>query len=314
MECKHQHTPPARDFKQHLRRVLCLTRLHRALFTQRIYCFLLLAMGSVVLQGCSNYTLEWKEEVKLSDDSVIVVERKAHRKPGGFPDSMRGVYFGADLSYAPQGIHWQDQFGIYSDPISFDRVDEVFYLVRIAENITACANKKPEAYGIQILKWANGQWLEIPQAAAPLDRIRRNLETAPWKFSAEGDVKGLLRLNGEDDKIEDPYNWGGWSNRTNPETLQSYYENSALDPRTQQRWSDEDQYRANFHLCGYWHRRVPVATSMEEIDQRVKARLEAEKRNKQLEAERQKNNGNNLTNSANNTETNTENNTPSQDR
>ncbi|MCP5350299.1 MAG: hypothetical protein H7A10_04895 [Oceanospirillaceae bacterium] len=98
---QHQHTPAVCS-------AACLTRLRSPLQIPRLPCFLLLAMGCVVLQGCSNYTLEWKEEVKLSDGNVIVVERKAHRKPGGFPDSMR-VFISTELSYAP----WHLLAGIF---------------------------------------------------------------------------------------------------------------------------------------------------------------------------------------------------------
>jgi hypothetical protein len=97
---------------------------------------------------------------KLSDGSVIVVWRKARAKSSGFPDAQRGAYIDAELRYDPEDIYWKGVFGVYREPMSFDRVDGSFYLVRDAESIQACSTKKPEEYAIQILKWEKDDGLK----------------------------------------------------------------------------------------------------------------------------------------------------------
>ena len=240
-----------------------------------------LAVCIFILPACSKGidTAEWTEEVKLSDGSVIVVWRKARAQSGGFPDSSRGAYIDAELRYEPDDIYWQGDYGVYRSPISFDRVDGSFYLVRYAQTIPACNTKKPEDYAIQILKWTNAQWVEISQSDAPIDRIRMNLEIEPWGHNPEDDTRGLLRLNGQDDRPDDRHNRSARDNRTNPETIQAVFERSAIDPRTNQRAQDLSN---NLDFCGYWQKRIPVSVnpSREEMSKRLeeaKKRLNADK-------------------------------------
>lgn len=251
-----------------------------------MHAFRIFVIGITALPACSKGidTAEWKEEVKLSDGSVIVVWRKARAKSGGFPDSKRGAYIDGELRYDPEGVYWKGDFGVYRSPMSFDRVDGVFYLVRYAESIQACSTKKPEDYAIQILKWANAKWVEIPQSDAPLGRIRRNLEIDPWGHNPEDDTKGLLRLNGQDDRPYDRYARSARDNRTNPESIQAHYERTAIDPRTKQRARNEDLFRWGLEFCGYWQKKIPVSVnpSREETLKRLeeaKKRLNAGKEN-----------------------------------
>lgn len=244
--------------------------------------FIFFAVGGAVLPACGENidSAEWREEVKLSDDSVIVVQRKARAKSSGFPDARRGANIDHELRYDPEGIHWKGGFGGYGSLMSFDQVDGSFYLVRYAQSIQACTTKKPDDYAIQILKWQNGQWIEVSQAEAPVDRLRWNLEDSPWGHNPEDDTRGLLRLDGFDGR---PYriSQSARDNRTNPETIQSYFERTAIDPRTKQR--AQDLFRWNLRLCGYWHKVVPVATSLEEARQRLKeTKKEAEPENQSI--------------------------------
>lgn len=285
MAFKNEYVPPTGSFYSEVLNLLRFRVMGRLNFNKR-FCthFAFFVICITALPACSKGidTAEWKEEVKLSDGSVIVVWRKARAKSGGFPDSKRGADIDGELRYDPEGIYWKGDFGVYSSSMSFDRVDGVFYLVRYAESIQACSTKKPEDYAIQILKWANAQWVEIPQSDAPLGRIRRNLEIDPWGHNPEDDTKGLLRLNGQDDRPYDRYARSARDNRTNPETIQAHYERTAIDPRTKQRASAEELARWNLRLCGYWQKKIPTATSWEEMRQQLeeaKKRLNAGKEN-----------------------------------
>lgn len=239
----------------------------------------ILLLSTTFLSACGDGIdiVEWTEEVKLSDDSVIVVWRKAGRKSSGFPDSSRGAYVNTELRYGTEGTYWKSKFGVYEELISFDRVDGSFYLVRYAQTIQACSTKKPEDYAIQIQKWRNGQWIDVDQSEAPLDRIRKNLSNSPWGHNPEDDNKGLLRLDGQDERPYDGPNGNRSTreDRSNPETIQAYFERSAIDPRTKQR--AQDLFRWNMDYCGYWQKKIPVSVnpSREETLQRLE---EAQKR------------------------------------
>ena len=279
MAFKNEYDHPTRSLCCGVLNLLRLRGMRRVKFIKCPRMLLaIFVIGTAFLPACSKGidTVEWSEEVKLSDGSTIVIWRKARAKSSGFPDAKRGAYIDAELRYAPEGIHWKGNFGVYRSLTSFDRVNGVFYLVRIAETIQACATKKPEDYAIQILKWTNAQWVEIPQSHAPVDRIRMNLQEAPWGHDSEDDTKGLLRLDGQDDR---PYsiNRSARGDRTNPETIQSFYERTAIDPRTKRRAQDQDLFRWNLHLCGYWQRKIPVSVnpSREETLKRLE---EAKKR------------------------------------
>ena len=83
-----------------------------------------------------------------------------------------------------------------------------------------------------------------------------NLSESPWGHDTEDDTKGLLRLSGQDDRPYDRHNRSARGNRTNPETIQAFYERTALDPRTKQR--AQDLFRWNLRFCGYWQEKIPV--------------------------------------------------------
>lgn len=287
MAFKNEYDHPTRSLYCGVLNLLRLRGMRRFNFIKcprMLLAIFVIGMTTLLACGKGIDTAEWTEEVKLSDGSTIVVWRKARAKSDGFPDSKRGADIDAELRYDPAGIHWKGDFGVYRSMMSFDRVDGVFYLVRYAESIQACATKKPDDYAIQILKWINGQWVETPQSHAPVDRIRRNLEIDPWGHNPEDDTKGLLRLSGQDDRPYDRDSRSARDNRTNPETIQAFYERTALDPRTKQRAQDLDLFRWNLHLCGYWQKKTPVSVnpSREERLQQLeeaKKRLNASKEN-----------------------------------
>lgn len=220
--------------------------------------FVFLVLGVTTLSACSKEieTAEWKEEVALSNGDIIVVWRKERGKRSYFPEP--GVapreY---ELRYDPENIHWMGRPGAYDTPLSFDCVDGEFYLVRNLGalerdlgTLEGCATKKPDDYAIQILNWRNGLWVEIPQSKAPLDRIRMNLSRDPWGRSPENNVRGLLRLDGFY-HVSQNYRDG----RTKRETIQSYYERMAIDPRTKQRRVDLSN---NKNFCAYRRKEPPV--------------------------------------------------------
>lgn len=287
MAVKKEYVLPTRSFFSGVLNFLRLRGRKRFKLTKfsRMF-FAIFVIGTVALPACGKGidTAEWTEEIKLSDGSTVVVWRKARAKSSGFPDSSRGANIDFELRYDPERIYWKGAAGIYSSLMSFDRVDGAFYLVRYAQTIQACSTRKPEDYAIQILRWRNGQWVEIAQSETPLDRIRMNLSHSPWGHNPEDDTKGLLRLNGQDDRPYDRHNRSARDNRTKPETIQAFYERTAIDPRTKQRAQDQDLFRWNMHLCGYWQKKIPVSVnpSREETLKRLeeaKKRLNAGKDN-----------------------------------
>ncbi|MCP5350300.1 MAG: hypothetical protein H7A10_04900 [Oceanospirillaceae bacterium] len=130
-----------------------------------------------------------------------------------------------------------------------------------------------------------------------MDRILINLEGSPWGRRSEGDVKVCYALMAKMTRSM-THTTGGWSKRTNPETLQSYYERTALDPRTQQRRSMRINI-ARISICvgigtgGFWCFIPAWKKGLDSKNQRKNSGLEEAQKQpsrtaKQLEAEQHK--------------------------
>lgn len=158
---------------------------------------ILVAIGLTALCACSEPMdrAEWTEEVMLSDGSMVHVAREAWRIRWGNLGTQRGSLRGAALEYPPARARWKMTFSS-SDvrlPISFDLIDGAPLLVLEVRNDAYCRTVAPEEPRVQVLRWQDGRWIEVPHAQAPWDRLRLNLVTSPWTSSRKDDLHGLVR-------------------------------------------------------------------------------------------------------------------------
>jgi hypothetical protein len=163
------------------------------------------------LSACNGIDVaEWTEEVKLHDGTMIQVWRRARARSSGFPNANRGGDIDFELKYAPLGVQWKGSWN--RSPISFEIIDGVPHLVLYIGNREACANKAKTDYMAEFLRWSNGQWVEVPQAAFPTEKARVNLHAQYWGHSTRDDARGFLH----------------WSDKTlygnRDDTIKTYFE------------------------------------------------------------------------------------------
>jgi hypothetical protein len=177
-----------------------------------------LATGLLAATGCAGGSkidvAEWTEEVKLSDGRMITVWRRARRYSGGFPNSRRGPYIDFEFKYDPLGIFWKGDWS--GEPVSFDLIDGVPYMVVFTSNKYLCYGRPSTDYSAQFLRWQNGQWIEVRQADFPVQRALINMSLHFWGNSTSDDYKG--RITWEKKRLP-----GGF-NQDHPDTVKLFFE------------------------------------------------------------------------------------------
>jgi hypothetical protein len=142
---------------------------------------------------------EWKEEVLLFDGHTVTVGRKVTAYASGFPNSKRGRNITTEFTYAPMGITWKHEMSASSirEPIAFEIINGVAYLVLYIGDRESCQGKLPTQYLAEILKWADGKWIEVPILDFPADKALLNLYSDYWGHTAKDDAKGLVPWEGK---------------------------------------------------------------------------------------------------------------------
>ena len=164
-------------------------------------------------------TAEWTEEVRLSDGKTVVVWRKARAYSNGFPNAPRGGWVDVEFAYKPMQVHYKSTFrhDYYRNPMAFDVIDGVAYLVVRALDEGFCVGRPKLHYTAQFLRWSEGQWIEVPQEQFPLERVQVNLYTDYWGHTSADDAKGLITWemnfpNGRKPRsIKDEFEATGWN-------------------------------------------------------------------------------------------------------
>jgi hypothetical protein len=160
---------------------------------------------------------QWTEEVLLHDQRLVTVTRQVRAYSGGFPNASRGRDIDEELRYAPSSLRWQTTVSASRLwPISFEIFDGVPYLVLYFDSKAACAGKPASAYSIQVLRWTNDRWIEVPAADFPVDQALMNLSMDYWGRDASGDYRGLVPWH--DKRLP-----GGF-NQAKPDTVKRWIE------------------------------------------------------------------------------------------
>lgn len=147
----------------------------------------------LVLSGCAigGDHIRWTEEVKLSDGSVIQVQRHIEVGESGFPIQERGFDKYNELCYPPMGIHWKSKPGYQPD--IFDIVDGKAYMhVPVASSSTCWEQNSPETGAIYFV-WDNGRWKRISHGDFP-EKSKWNLLMQTKGGTSKTDPKGIVSL------------------------------------------------------------------------------------------------------------------------
>jgi hypothetical protein len=174
---------------------------------------LLLILMIVSLTACaglpmSGDTMSWKEEVKLHDRQVIVVERRYHL--GGYPaiDSHNRSPLDETLAFSLPGsdkeIVWKTKFNNGPEPDSLgplllDVVDGIPYLATSPAGCIAFNKWGRPNPPYVLFKYEKGTWQRIPLEAFPAELVHSNLMSRPdsrirkpyyTREQAEGQMQG----------------------------------------------------------------------------------------------------------------------------
>jgi len=130
----------------------------------------------VVIAGCSTRVdKRWREEVRLHDDRIILVDRYSQSARTGFPNSRVGNVLYQEIHYFPAKFAWVN--AATEVPLSFDLMDGEIYFVTIPVQGRDyfCRGKPKGVYQANFYRWKNGQLERLSQQQAPVDRLRMNL-------------------------------------------------------------------------------------------------------------------------------------------
>lgn len=145
----------------------------------------------VALAGCTRYDeAVWSEEVKLHDGRMILVERRARRQPSGFPAAPRGRELDVELRYPEMNVVWRSDGT--SQPLSFEVLNGVPYLVLVTRDPAHCAGKPDDALRAVFLVWNGKDWSELDGGSFPTQRALVNLYERYWGHGPDDDAKGLV--------------------------------------------------------------------------------------------------------------------------
>lgn len=142
---------------------------------------------------------QWNEEVQLFDGRMVIVGRKVTAYAGGFPNSERGRDISTEVTFEPMGITWKHEMSASNlrHPIAFEISNGVAYLVLYIGDKASCKDKPSTQYLAQVIKWVNGQWVEVPLSEFPSDKALLNLYSDFWGHTAKDDAKGLIPWEGK---------------------------------------------------------------------------------------------------------------------
>jgi hypothetical protein len=125
---------------------------------------LLLVTGCVSL-GESKSAIEWTEDVKLSDGTVVQLKRKTALTKSGFPTQRRGLDKSHYYCYEPLQMWWKTYGGFEAD--IFDIVDGKAYLhLPITGCFTCQKNNYPETDALYFV-WYEDHWQKIAHEEFP---------------------------------------------------------------------------------------------------------------------------------------------------
>lgn len=159
-------------------------------------CLVLLAAGCAGIgTSIGGDHIRWIEEVKLSDGSVIQIQRHAELTGSGFPVDKRGSYKYHEICYPPLGIHWKSRGGYRPD--IFDIVDGKAYIHVPVSSQLQCYEQGSPDHGAIYFVWEQGRWQRIEREAFPA-RSEWNLLMQTSGGTRSTDPKGLVALADKD--------------------------------------------------------------------------------------------------------------------
>lgn len=152
----------------------------------------LVLVAMPMLGACAPTVLDWSEEVKLHDGTIIVIKRHDEIGATGFPLSHRGSRKYWQFCYAQMNIHWKSKPEYF--PEVFDIVDGKAYVRVTITNCILCElHDYPETSALYFV-WEGGAWKKIDYKDFP-PRLRYNmLGNTHYDDDGTRDVHGFVTI------------------------------------------------------------------------------------------------------------------------
>jgi hypothetical protein len=149
----------------------------------------------------------WKEEVKLHDGRVIVLERKGTKGSSGFPVEHRGTVRYWEMCYRPMNVYWKSG-GVFQPEI-FDIVNGVPYVMVPVGGCSVCQLYDYPEKSAMFFRFEKEGWKRISFAEFPRELDTNLLRRVFDRRDKREDVKGYLNLESKAKRQGDPREWGG---------------------------------------------------------------------------------------------------------
>lgn len=158
------------------------------------------ALSVVVLAfattSCSRIdTAEWKEEVRLNDGRIVVLDARATRGSWGGPTQHRGALLTWELCYRPAKAYWKSSAAYKPDV--FEIVNGKPYVVVPLRSCLLCFIHGFPSFSALVYRWEGGEWKPAMPEEFP-SRVTPNLLSNVWSSSDwRGDASGFYSLEGK---------------------------------------------------------------------------------------------------------------------
>jgi hypothetical protein len=132
--------------------------------------FIALMLMLVLVTGCvslreSKSAIEWTEDVRLSDGSIVQLKRITELTKSGFPVQKRGLNKSHSYCYEKMQISWKTYGGYLPD--IFDIVDGKAYLHLPIYGCFICEKYGYPKTNALYFTWENNKWTRIEEEDFP---------------------------------------------------------------------------------------------------------------------------------------------------
>jgi len=136
------------------------------------------------LSGCSSRN-QWDEDVQLSTGQVVTVQRETRILRVLLAEGIGSVQE-QWFHFKPLKLTWhtENQLEI---PLSFDVINDAPYLVTTLGGI--CSGTDGSIRGIRVVSWNGQRQIEVPMAAAPLNKMTYNLHRDYQGLNSDDDTR-----------------------------------------------------------------------------------------------------------------------------
>lgn len=119
-------------------------------------------LALLLVLSCSRGAEVWKEEVRLQNGDLLIVEREFRYGSSGEASLSHGplAWAGMNFDYKGAAYHWEAE-GLWPMALQLDKAGRFYVVTTIPYCGVWRARGKPASYYV-IFRFENGMWMEVP--------------------------------------------------------------------------------------------------------------------------------------------------------